>query len=132
YLDNTPDEPDYGFQAPYLLLGVVKEVEDVNRGLVESKGTFALEDKAADEEVGVLAKSEVYFARPDDLSYLKRRDGRTELGNTFNPYWQARLVPTTDGERMTAMALQQKTPWKDEAFRALADFTALMDKAFGT
>ena len=140
YLDSNPDAPGYGFQAPYLLLGVVKEMKDVDPKLPEHKGgsaseetdgTLELEDKAADEEVGVLAKSEIYFARPDDLSYLKRRDGRTELGNTFNPYWQARLVPTTDGERMAAMAIQQKTPWKDEAFRALSDFGDLMDKAFG-
>ena len=41
-----------------------------------------------------LSSAEVYFQRPVD-----RADGREEKPNLFNPYWQARLVPTTGLDR---------------------------------
>ncbi len=131
YLDNDPDEPAYGFEAPYLLLGLVKEMGAVNRDLVPSAGRFELKDKAPDDEIGVLTKSEVYFARPNDLWYFRRSDGLTEIGNTFNPFWQARLVDTSNNERLAAMAIQQKEPWQDDAFKALADFNQFIHDTFG-
>ncbi len=103
----------------------------MNRDEVKSRGRFELEDKPADGEIGVLTKSEVYFARPNDLWYFRRADAKTELGNTFNPFWQARLVDTSNRERLAAMAIQQKEPWKDNAFKALADFNEFIHKTLG-
>lgn len=48
----------------------------------------------AGDALHALASAEVYFQRPVD-----RTDGREELPNLFNPYWQARLVPTSTLER---------------------------------
>ncbi len=44
-----------------------------------------------------LAKGESYFARPRDI--WRRRDGRVEHGNLYNPFWQPRLVEPTKAER---------------------------------
>jgi hypothetical protein len=41
----------------------------------------------------------VSFVRPES-----RRDGRLELPSLFNPYWQARLVPSTAAQRATVAA----------------------------
>jgi hypothetical protein len=69
---------------------------------------FTLTDGYADAEVAAIAKSSVYFKRPNDLSYFARLDGQEEYGSGFNPYWQARLVETTNMDRMIALAIQQK------------------------
>ncbi|MBL4621290.1 MAG: hypothetical protein JKY89_02730, partial [Immundisolibacteraceae bacterium] len=52
-----------------------------------------------------------YFSRPNDLTYFQRRDGLQEFGSAFNPYWQARLVDTSYGERAMALLLQQQVVW---------------------
>lgn len=49
-----------------------------------------------------ISTAEVYFQRPEE-----RRDGRDELPNLFNPYWQTRLVPTSAAER------QLTAPFRD-------------------
>ena len=43
-----------------------------------------------------------------DLSYFSRADGAEEYGSAFNPYWQARLVQTTNADRVLSIAIQQK------------------------
>lgn len=99
-----------GFGAPYILVGVVKDEGDF-ADKVTPTGDLALTDKNADAELGVIAKAEVYFARPSVLSYFKRDDGATEYDNAFNPYWQARLVDTNKYDRIFMLLIQQKTPW---------------------
>ena len=47
-------------------------------------------DKDFDEMVSV-AKAEVYFRR-----HTEREDGADEFANTWNPYWSARLVDSTE------------------------------------
>jgi len=49
-----------------------------------------------------LAKAETYFSRPRDL--WKRADGYREYGNLYNPFWQTRLIDTTNKERIAAVA----------------------------
>lgn len=44
-------------------------------------------------QVSAVAAAEAFYARPE-----RRTDGRTELANLFQPYWQARLVPVSDAE----------------------------------
>jgi len=51
----------------------------------------------------------VYFERPVNLSYFSRRDGKREYGSTFNPYWQVRLAPMAQAERVLASWIEQKT-----------------------
>ena len=64
----------------------------------------------ADQEIGAIAKSQVQFKRPTDIKakYFWRADGDTEHGNTFNPYWQARLIETGYADRIIALLIQQK------------------------
>ena len=125
YSDTSPQAHPWGFEAPYFLAGVVKDEEDLysddaplttpgdcidNTDLdsMEVEGMFHLNDACiADEELGVIAKSEVYFKRPTDLTYFTRADGKEEFGSAFNPYWQARLVETTYADRMFALGIQQ-------------------------
>lgn len=46
-----------------------------------------------------LSAAQVVFRRP-----VGRADRRPELASLFNPYWQARLVPVTRSQRLTAAA----------------------------
>ena len=60
----------------------------------------------ADQELGVIAKSQVYFKRPflagdPAESYFGREDGIEEYGSAFNPYWHAHLVETSYLDRFT-------------------------------
>jgi len=102
-----------GFESPFLIIGLTKDsdqVRDPNRPGVPS-GRLDLAENHADDELGVIAKSEVFFSRPNTLSYFRRGDGRTELASAFNPYWDARLVDTTVLDRMTAIGMQQEQLW---------------------
>ncbi|MDI1260148.1 pilus assembly protein TadG-related protein [Aquabacterium sp.] len=64
-------------------------------------GINQFKSNAAKNQYGAVATSEVYFERP-----VKRADGRIELANVFNPYWQVRLVETSNGVKAVARALQ--------------------------
>jgi hypothetical protein len=57
-----------------------------------------------------------------DLSYFSRADDTEEYGSAFNPYWQARLVQTTNADRVLSIALQQK-----EFFGVLGQIADLID-----
>ena len=128
YSDTVPKDNPWGFEAPYFLAGVVKDAEDIysdtapfaNEDCIDNTrdpetagfsvdNMFHLNDNCiADGELGAIAKSEVYFSRPLDLAYFGRADDQAEYGSAFNPYWQARLVETTNADRVVALALQQK------------------------
>lgn len=99
----------FGFEAPYLMIGLIKDSDDIAQS--NAKGRFKLNSDYASGDVGVIAKSEVYFSRPNDLSYFRRADGKIEYGSGFNPYWQARLVDTTYLDRVMALAIQQQQLW---------------------
>lgn len=119
YTDTIDQGSPWGFEAPYFLAGVVKDSGDIysknaplktdGSGSINSNNYFYLDDKSiADEEVGAISKSEVYYDRPQDLAYFRRDDGHVEYGSAFNPYWQARLVETTYADRTVALLIQQK------------------------
>lgn len=120
YSDTVPQDNPWGFEAPYFLAGVVKDNEDIysedaplktvgSGPTIDDENQFYLDDDAvADGEIGAIAKAEVYFKRPLDLAYFTRADGNEEFGSAFNPFWQARLVETTNADRMFSLALQQK------------------------
>ncbi|HEY7841296.1 MAG TPA: pilus assembly protein TadG-related protein, partial [Gammaproteobacteria bacterium] len=87
--NNFIDDP-WGFQAPYILIGLTKDLDPIrdNDRMYRAGGLEGrLEANYTDEvdELGVLAKAELYFARPNDLSYFQRADGYQEYGNAFNP-----------------------------------------------
>ena len=60
-------------------------------------GQMALTDKTHGGDVSALASAQVYFNRPFALTAFARGDRKLEVGNLFNPYWQARLVETPSG-----------------------------------
>jgi hypothetical protein len=88
------------------MIGLIKESDKI--GHSRAKGRFRLTSDHAADQIGVIAKSEVYFSRPNDLGYFRRGDGKIEYGSGFNPYWQARLVDTTYLDRLAALAIQQR------------------------
>jgi hypothetical protein len=99
----------FGFEAPYIMIGLVKDAEDIAHS--QAQGRFTLSGEHAEDDIGTIAKAEVYFSRPNDLSYFRRADNKIEYGSGFNPYWQARLVDTTYLDRVTALAMQQYQLW---------------------
>ena len=98
-----------GWNSPYIVISLEKDLGDVAQS--ETRGGFRLDPNAAADKLTVLAKSEVYFSRPNDLNYFARLDGGTELANAFNPYWDARLVDTSYLDRITALAVNQQQAW---------------------
>ena len=120
YVDTTGNESFLGVGAPNLLIGLVQDVGDydtyyeadrsVRASAAEPGGRFSLNEAFADQELAVLAKSELYFSRPTDslASHFHRGDGQTEYGSAFNPYWQARLIETSYADRLLALLIQQK------------------------
>jgi len=51
-----------------------------------------------------IARVEVYFDRPTKNSTANQQ--QVEIGSLFNPYWQARLVPSQATDRTKALLLQ--------------------------
>jgi hypothetical protein len=123
YNDNILKQNPWGIEAPFFLAGVVMDAEDIYRdtaplktvgsntspgSLIDKTNFFYLDDEQiARERLGAIAKSEVYFSRPKDLVYFSRADDAEEYGSAFNPYWQARLVQTTNADRVLSVAIQQ-------------------------
>ena len=56
----------------------------------------------ARDKMNSMSKAESYFKRPNNLSGMRRLDNRIEFANTYSPYWQTRLVDTTNGDRRLA------------------------------
>jgi len=112
YVDTTGNESFLGVGAPNLLIGLVQDESDFDSTTTynEPTGRFRLNEALADNELAVLAKSELYFSRPTDnlASHFHRGDGQAEYGSAFNPYWQARLLETTYAEQILALLMQQK------------------------
>ena len=112
YVDTTGNESFLGIGAPNLLIGLIQNEDDFdsNAVMTEPTGRFSLNEAMADGELGVIAKSELYFSRPTDkfAIHFRRGDGQAEYGSAFNPFWQARLVETNYQERLLALLIQQK------------------------
>lgn len=118
YVDTTGNESFLGIGAPNLIIGLVLDEADFDMNAAgsgaetEPVGRLGLTEQLADNELAVIAKSELYFSRPTDkfASHFFRADGQTEFGNGFNPYWQARLIDTSYPDRIIALFIQQKEP----------------------
>ena len=70
-------------------------------------GQLELEPTQKLDNVSVLSKGQVYFSRPNDISYYVRGDSINgkpplETGNAFSPFWQAKLAPLSYADRAVA------------------------------
>lgn len=100
------------FDAPFFLVGVIRKFDDIHKDDPKfSNELNLLDDNPENNRVGAIAKSELFFKRPQDLSYFLRKDKKIEKANVFSPFWSARLAKTTDLERFLAMAIQHNTIW---------------------
>lgn len=110
FVDTTGNKSFLGIGAPNLIIGLVEDEKDFDSTTLapEPTGRFSLKEAMADHELAAISKAELYFSRPNDVSYFRRGDGQTEYGSAFNPYWQSRLVETTYPERVMAILIQGK------------------------
>ncbi|MEA3465617.1 MAG: pilus assembly protein TadG-related protein [Thermodesulfobacteriota bacterium] len=102
------------FQAPYFMVGVIRTLKDIDTSGPQFGGQLNLTNYASDTNVdrlGAIARAELYFMRPEHPDYFARKNRKVEKPNVFSPFWQARLVDTTDLQRFTALALQQRVLW---------------------
>lgn len=80
--------------------------------VIPNPGEIALADGLKGNTMRALASAHPYFYRANsDASMFtkagwKRADGKTEMANLFNPYWQARLVDRTEAERLMSVGAQ--------------------------
>ncbi|HKJ65490.1 MAG TPA: hypothetical protein VJ969_08815, partial [Desulfopila sp.] len=116
------------FQSPYFLVGLTWPLSDITGGGPRFTGHLDLAEYDGDDTVdhlGVIAKSQLYYSRPTNLKYFLRKDKKKEKPNVFGPFWQARLVDTTDAERFLALAIQQKTWWLTKEEKSLVGGSVL-------
>lgn len=100
------------FTSPFFLVGVIRRYSDIHRTGPQFAGNLDLVAENTDiDRVGVIAKSEVYFNRPTDLTYFLRNPNKKEKPNVFSPFWQARLAKTSDLDRFLSMAIQHQKIW---------------------
>jgi hypothetical protein len=112
--EDPKDPPVIPFESPFFLVGLTRQMHDITDKGPQFSGKFDLINDADNkiiDHIGVLAKSQVYFSRPQDLSYFLRVDRNKEKSNVFSPFWQARLVDTTNLDRVLALAMQDHVVW---------------------
>ncbi len=118
----------YPFQTPFFLVGVTRALDDVTGVGPQFDRHLDLthyDNQSHVDRLGAIARSELYFLRPTKLSYFARQDKKSETPNVFNPFWQARLVDTSNADRMLALAMQQKVLWLTENEKSLVGGTIL-------
>ncbi|MEJ2423336.1 MAG: pilus assembly protein TadG-related protein [Candidatus Thiodiazotropha sp.] len=78
------------------------------------QGVFGTQDRMASDGMAAIASGEVYFHPPDD--YIPdNRNGRYEIANLFNPYWEVRLTKTPVDRRFMAWGLRDEDLLADSA-----------------
>ncbi|MES9970964.1 MAG: Tad domain-containing protein [Candidatus Thiodiazotropha sp.] len=71
-------------------------------------GVFGTEDRMAGEAMAVIASGELFFHPPDDYIPASRQ-GRHEIANLFNPYWEVRLTDTPMERLFMAWTLRDES-----------------------
>ena len=101
----TPEGPDAG---PIYTVEVGTDVANArtSSAIGAGAGRMELRDEAVGDTLQALASAQVYFNRPYDLAAMRRQvwgrgDRKFEMGSTFSPYWQARLVDTPTADRIS-------------------------------
>ncbi|QJE02312.1 hypothetical protein HH212_21695 [Massilia forsythiae] len=98
-------------------VAVTIEVERTGAGIrtadkfMASAGSLRLDPTLKGGTMRALSSAHAYFYRSNtDAGFTRvgwaRADGKTELANLFNPYWQSRLVDRTPQERTTSWSAQ--------------------------
>lgn len=95
--------------GPSMLAVLAKDAADTRvwRAVADSLPGYELQDSLDVAENGGLpndqmisvSKAEPYFSRALNLDGFIRQDGRIELGNMFNPFWQTRLSRVTNADK---------------------------------
>jgi hypothetical protein len=117
YRDTVPGKEDdrsiFPFASPFFLIGVIRPLNDIEKQGPKIADPLNLPPATeTDGVLGAIAKAEVYHCRPEDLAYFRRtRDDKIEKANLFSPFWQARLVKTSNVDRFLSLSLQQKIIW---------------------
>lgn len=152
YIDTTGvDRTLFGFGAPHMIVSLVldEDKHDLDRaaaladpssagnhpemGTERSAMTYGdlkLTEAMANDQLHAIARSEVYFKRPNDLDFFTRLDDREEHGSAFNPYWSARLTEMRYVDSVAALLIQQQqdfTGATEAATAAIGGLTALID-----
>ncbi|MDD2557001.1 MAG: pilus assembly protein TadG-related protein [Desulfuromonadaceae bacterium] len=105
------------FEAPFFMVGVTRTFKDIDSKGPQFAAGLDLTQYPGDTKVdciAAIARAELYFMRPEHPGYFARKDGRRENPNVFSPFWQARLVDSSDRQRFMALALQQNVLWLAE------------------
>ncbi|MFT4563601.1 MAG: hypothetical protein ACI9BW_003357 [Gammaproteobacteria bacterium] len=152
YIDTTGvDSTLFGFGAPNMTVSLVLDEEDHDldraqavtdidtagnhpeMGVEGSTSAYAdlrLTESMANNQLHAVARSEVYFSRPNDLDFFARLDGREEHGSAFNPYWNARLTEMRYVDSVAALLVQQQqdfTGASEAATAAIGGIQSLID-----
>jgi hypothetical protein len=118
--DDPEDPPKLGFRFPFFIIGLIHNMDDITEAGPQFTGPFDITKREElgfpkndfpPKQVSAVAKAQVYFARPEDLSYFKRNDEHYEKPNLFSPFWQARLVKSTNLDRLIFLFLQDHVVW---------------------
>ncbi|MCJ8337754.1 MAG: pilus assembly protein TadG-related protein [Pseudomonadales bacterium] len=114
--------PFIGMEAPYILIGLTRDKNEIfNAGNLS--GNLKLEE--ADTKLAAVAKAQVYYSSPDDLSVFSTQ--RAAAANGFNPYWDARLVDTSYLDRVSALVFQSgQIPLPGEINGTINSFNKLL------
>lgn len=104
-LERLPIDGDYGPTMRFavrLMRARDQARTSVGRSEIKPTGKLAIfEGKEVGDVMAAVATAEVYFDRPE-----KRHDGRQELPNLFNPYWQVHLITSSPASLAAAIAKQ--------------------------
>lgn len=94
----------------------VERVADTQRTssrILPNSNVLRLQDSMKGDTMRALSSAHAYFYRPGNepagsftRSGWQRDDGRTEVANQFNPYWQTRLVDRSLADRAASWAAQ--------------------------
>jgi len=91
----------------------VRDSINTSSRLMPDSRVVQLEDGMKGNTMRALSSAHAYFYRPGnepDASFTRagwrRGDGRTEVANQFNPYWQSRLVDRSVADRAASWAAQ--------------------------
>jgi hypothetical protein len=88
------------------------DIRTASRVLGEAAANVRLPTAMKGATMRVLASAHAYFFRPAREGGMftktgwQRADGKTEMANLFNPYWQAQLVDRTEDKRLLSIGSQ--------------------------
>lgn len=95
YATSSSDDHDVG---PVFTVYVQQSDDTIRTGgssLVGMEGgDLKLKGHGVDGAMAAVSSAQVYYDRPMNLDFMRRADGKRELGNLFEPYWQVRLIET--------------------------------------